>query len=124
MRKPRINAHISHKAYKHLTEAAAPPGKSKAAIVDAALAAFLAPETDDRRDALILKRFDRIDQRLDRIEQDLVITSETLALFVRYFLTVTPQPSVRDRAGAQAKGRERFEQFLGQVIKRIRQVAT
>jgi hypothetical protein len=119
MRKPRLNAYISHKVDKRLNEIAARPGVSKAAIVDAALAAFLDPDDENRRDAAILKRLDRIDARLDRLEQDLTITSETLALFIRYMLTVTPPVSERDRSALQAKGRERFAQLLEQVARRV-----
>ena len=119
MRKPRINAYISHEVYKRLSEIAARPGVSKAAIVDSALAAFLSPDGDERRDAVIMKRLDRIDNRLDRLERDVLITSETLALFVRYMLTVTPPVPERDRQATQAKGRERFGQFLEQVAKRV-----
>jgi len=119
MRKPRINAYISHAVHKRLSEVAARTGGSKAAIVDAALAAFLVPEDEDRRDATILKRVDRIDGRIERLEQDMMISSETLALFVRYFMTVTPSVSEQDRTTLQAKGRDRFEHFLEQVAKRI-----
>jgi hypothetical protein len=119
VRKPRLNAYISCKVNKRLSEVASRPGVSKAAIVDAALAAFLDPDDEDRRDAAILKRLDRIDARLDRLEQDLTITSETLALFIRYMLTVTPPVPERDRSALQAKGRDRFAQFIEQVTKRI-----
>lgn len=119
MRKPRINAYISHEVDKRLSEIAARPGVSKAAIVDAALAAFLSPDAEDRRDAVIIKRLDRIDGRLDRLERDLMITSETMALFIRYMLTVTPPVTDRDRQAMQAKGRERFAQFIDQVAKRL-----
>jgi hypothetical protein len=74
--------------------------------VDAADAAFLAPEDKEQHKAAILKQLDRIDTRLDRIEQDIMITSETLAPFIRYFLTVTPRcrsataPSSKRRDGS------------------------
>jgi hypothetical protein len=119
MRKPRINAYISPKVDQRLSDVAARTGGSKAAIVDAALAAFLAPEDEEGRDAVILKRLARIDDRLERLERDMMITAETLALFVRYFLTVTPPVPEQDRSTLQAKGRDRFEHFLEQVSKRI-----
>ncbi|MEM9761261.1 MAG: CopG family transcriptional regulator [Pseudomonadota bacterium] len=119
MAKPRINVHITREVWKRLDLATQRPGVTKAAIVDAALAAFLSPEAEERRDALILRRLDRVDQRAERLERDLTVTAETLALFVRYYLTMTPPLPEQDRRAAQALGRERFEGFLDQVTKRL-----
>lgn len=119
MAKPRINVHITREIWKQLDEVAKRPGVSKAAIVDAALAAFLSPEADDRRDAAIIKRLDRIDRRIDRVERDMTVGTETLALFIRYYLTVTPPMPEQDRQAAQALGRERFDYFIEQLAKRL-----
>lgn len=119
MAKPRINVHITREIWKRLDEMAKRPGVSKAAIVDAALAAFLSPEADDRRDAAIIRRLDRMDRRIDRVERDLTVTAETLALYVRYYLTVTPPLPDQDREAAQALGRERFDYFIEQLAKRL-----
>lgn len=119
MAKPRINVHITREVWKRLDDTTKRPGVSKAAVVDAALAAFLSPEADDRRDAAIIRRLDRIDRRLDALERDLVVTSETLALHIRYYLTVTPPLPEQDRSAAQALGRERFEYFVEQLAKRL-----
>ncbi|QLC24872.1 ribbon-helix-helix protein, CopG family [Parasphingopyxis algicola] len=119
MAKPRINVHITREVWKRLDEMAKRPGVSKAAIVDAALAAFLSPEADDRRDAAIIRRLDRIDRRIDRADRDITVTAETLALFARYFLTVTPPLPEQDRQAAQALGRERFGYFIEQLAKRL-----
>ena len=58
------------------------------------------------------------------LERDAVIIAETLALFVRYFLTITPPlPAARTGAGPCRSGRERFEVFVAQVGKRARVAA-
>lgn len=119
MAKPRINVHITREVWKQLDEMAKRPGVSKASIVDAALAAFLSPEADDRRDAAIIRRLDRTDRRLDRLERDLTVSAETLALYIRYYLTVTPPLSEQDQPAAQALGRERFDYFIEQLAKRL-----
>lgn len=119
MAKPRINVHITREVWKRLDHATQRPGVTKASIVDAALAAFLSPEAEERRDALILRRLDRVDRRAERLERDLTVTAETLALFVRYYLTMTPPLPEQDRRAAQALGRERFEGFIEQVTKRL-----
>lgn len=119
MAKPRINVHITREVWKRLDHATQRPGVTKAAIVDAALSAFLSPEADERRDALILRRLDRLNGRVERVERDLTVTAETLALFVRYYLTMTPPLPEQDRRAAQALGRERFEGFIEQVTERL-----
>ena len=40
------------------------------------------------------------------------ITADTLALFIRFWLTITPPLATEDQASAQVKGRERFEGFV------------
>ncbi|MDA8258053.1 MAG: CopG family transcriptional regulator, partial [Betaproteobacteria bacterium] len=51
----------------------------------------------------------------DKLERDQNILIETLALYVRYFLTVsTPVPEAHQEA-ARAQGRARFEQFIEQL---------
>ncbi|WP_298307361.1 CopG family transcriptional regulator [uncultured Erythrobacter sp.] len=119
MAKPRINVHITREVWRQLDDMTKRPGVSKAAIVDAALAAFLSPEADDRRDAAIIRRLDRLDRRLDAIERDLTVTAETLALHIRYHLTTIPPLPEQDRQAAQALGNERYEYFVGQVAKRL-----
>ena len=119
MAKPRINVHITRDVWRRLDHATQRPGVTKAAIVDAALAAFLSPEAEERRDALILRRLDRVDRRAARLERALTVTAETLALFVRYYLTMTPPLPEQDRRAAQALGRERFEGFIEQLAKRL-----
>ena len=119
MAKPRINVHITREVWKRLDHATQRPGVTKASIVDAALLAFLSPEAEERRDSLIIRRLDRVDRRVERLERDLTVTAETLALFVRYYLTMTPPLPEQDRRAAQALGRERFEGFIEQVTKRL-----
>ncbi len=63
----------------------------------------------------IAKRLDRLSRQADRMERDQNIQIETLALFIRYFLTVsTPVPEAHQDA-ARAQGRARFEQFVEQL---------
>lgn len=119
MAKPRINVHISQSSWRTLDELARRPGVSKASIVDAALQAFFAPEADGRRDEVILRRLDRLNGRLDRLERDLNVNAETLALFIRYYMTMTPPLPEQERDTAQALGKERFEYFIEQVTRRL-----
>ncbi len=89
----RLNLFIQPEHAKRLEELAAKKGVSKSSIVAAALASWLSPDAGDQREAAIAKRLDRLSRQADRLERDQNIQIETLALFVRYFLTVsTPIP--------------------------------
>ena len=98
---------------------AARRGVTQTALVDAALRGFLTPEAADRRDEVLIRRLDRITRSLGRLSRDHVVISETLALFVRYFLVVTPPVSDDEQDAARALGLERFEYFVTQLAERI-----
>lgn len=85
---------------------------SRSAIVEAAVASFLSPDDADRREAAFTRRMDRLSRQIQRLERDLGITAETVALFVRFWLTITPPLPGDAQATAQIKGRERYEGFI------------
>ena len=115
MSRTRLNLFIEHEHAKRLDELAAMKGLSKSSIIAAALASFLSPDGGDQREAALAKRLDRLSRQLEKLERDQNILIETLALYVRYFLTVsTPVPEAHQEA-ARAQGRARFEQFIEQL---------
>ena len=115
MSRTRLNIFIEHEHAKRLNELATMKGLSKSSIIAAALASFLSPDSGDQREAAIAKRLDRLSRQFDKLERDQNILIETLALYVRYFLTVsTPVPEAHQEA-ARAQGRTRFEQFIEQL---------
>lgn len=111
----RLNLFIQPEHAKRLDELAAKKGVSKSSIVAAALASWLSPDAADQREAAIAKRLDRLSRQFEKLERDQNILIETLALFVRYYLTVsTPLPEAHQEA-AKAQGKARFEQFIEQL---------
>jgi hypothetical protein len=111
----RLNLFIQPEHAKRLDELAAKKGVSKSSIVAAALASWLSPDAADQREAAIAKRLDRLSRQAERMERDQNIAIETLALFIRYYLTVsTPVPEAHQDA-ARAQGKARFEQFVEQL---------
>jgi len=119
MPKPRINIHISPEAAKLLDHASHQGASTKASIVDAALKSLLAPNSDDRELSILIKRFDKMTRALERLADDATAQSETMALYVLYYLCITPPLPEQSRAGAEALGRKRFEHFIGQVGDRL-----
>lgn len=119
MTQHRLNLFIQPEHAKRLDELAAKKGVSKSSIVAAALAAWLSTDAGEQREAAIAKRLDRLSRQLERLERDQAILIETLALYVRYFLTVsTPLPEAHQEA-ARAQGRARFEQFVEQLARHL-----
>ena len=117
--KPRLNVHVSDELFERVETHAKRPGVTKAAVVEAALLGFFSKEFDDQRDGALIRRLDRITRQYDRLERNLTITTETLALFIRFFLTVTPPLPDADQDAARALGKERFEYFTSQLARRL-----
>ena len=56
---------------------------------------------------------------MQRLERNVGISTETLALFVRFWLTITPPLPSDAQAAAQVKGRERYEGFIEALGRRL-----
>lgn len=109
---PRIHPYICEDNYVRLRALAARPGHNESEIVDRALSAFFGHEMDDRRDAALIRRLDRMTRQSDVLKRNQIISAEAFALFMRYFLTVIPPVPDADKAAAQAQGAGRFEKYL------------
>lgn len=92
---------------------------SQAAIVEAALASFLSPDGADRLEAAISRRLDRVSRQVDRLEWNAGLSNETIALFIRFWLTANPPMQEEARAAAQAMGKERWERFVESLARRM-----
>lgn len=112
--KPRHHLYLDDELTERLDALAAKPGSSKSAIVADALRAYLARRGAKELDDLLKVRLDRMGAQLNRIERDQQVVLESLALFVRYQLTVTAPLPEPDQA-ARAVGQDRFQAFIDQV---------
>lgn len=98
---------------------AARRGQSRSLIVEAALASFLSPDDDERREAVQAKRMDAVDRRLSRVERDVGISVEMMALFIRFWLSNTPTLSESERAARQKLGGDRYDGFVAALGRRL-----
>lgn len=115
MSRARLNLFIQPEHAKRLNELAIKKGVSKSSIIATALASWLSPDSGDQRETAIAKRLDRLSRQFERLERDQNILIETVALYVRYYLTVsTPVPEAHQEA-ARAQGKLRFTQFVEQL---------
>jgi len=94
------------------------PGASKSRILAEGLAAFLNRKGADELELRFMTRLDRLSSQLARIERNGQIELESLALFVRYMLTVNAPLPEGDKA-AQAIGRDRFNAFVERVAQQL-----
>jgi hypothetical protein len=115
----RMNVYFPPEMLRQIADLADRKKLSRSAIVEAAVASFLSPDGADKREAAFARRLDRLSRQLQRLERDLGVTAETLALFVRFWLTITPPLPNDAQAAAQAKGRERFEGFIETLGRRL-----
>lgn len=92
---------------------------SPAVLVEMALTSYLSPDGADQLESALSRRLDRINRQLDRMERHIAITNETLALFIRFWLTQTPAIPDAAQPAAQAKGKERYEGFVEAVGRRL-----
>lgn len=92
---------------------------SQAAVVEAALSSFLSPDGADRLEAAISRRLDRVGRQLDRLEWNVGLSNETMALFIRFWLTANPPLPDEARAASQAMGKERWERFVEALSRRM-----
>jgi len=113
--KPRIHPYISPLNYSRVRALAERPDMSESSVVDKALSAFFTSAHDDQRDAALIRRLDRLTRQFDRLEQKDTVLGETLALFIRYFLMVTPKIPAAQLDAARADGEHQFENFLEQL---------
>lgn len=92
---------------------------SQAMVVEAALETFLSPDGAEQLEAALSRRLDRLSRQADRIEQQSLIANEAVGLFVRFWLANTLALPEAALASQQAKGRERYENFLTALGRRI-----
>ena len=119
MPKVRLNAYFDPDLFDRLEAMATSRRVPKTHIVEAALASFLTPDEADQREAALTRRLDRMTRAIERLERDLEIASEALALFIRYWLTTTPPVPEDLREAAQAKGKERYSGFVESLGRRL-----
>jgi hypothetical protein len=117
--KRRLSVYLEPALMAQLTELAKRKKQSMSLVAEAAIASFLTPDDSERREAAVTRRLDRLVRQADRLERDLVVSVEAMALFIRYWLTITPSIPDDFQVVAQAKGRDRFASFLQMLGQRL-----
>jgi hypothetical protein len=117
--KSRLSVYLDPALMRQLAELAELKKKSMSLVAEIAIMSLLTPDEADRREAAVVRRLDRLTRQVERLERDLAISVEAMALFIRYWLMITPSVPNDFQAVAQAKGRERFASFLQMLGQRL-----
>src|SRR3984893_11748180 len=117
--KHRLSVYLDPGLMAQLNDLADRRGQPKSLVAEAAIAAFLTPDDSDRRKAALARGLERLARQAERLERDLTISVEALALFVHYCLSLIPTLPERAQAAAQAKGRECFASFVETLGRRL-----
>lgn len=119
MKKKRLSAYIDPDIMNALADYAAKRDVSLSLIAEAAIASFLSPDAAERKEAAVTRRLDQVDRRTQRVERDIGVATETLALFVRFWLSSTPALPESAQAEARAKGLQRYDGFVAALGRRL-----
>jgi hypothetical protein len=117
--KARMNVYFEPELLQKVDELAARRSLSKSLIIEAAVASFLSPDAEDRREAAFTRRLDRLTRQNEQLERHVGILSEALALFVRFWLTVTPPMPESEQELARKTGAERYRAFVEALGRRV-----
>ncbi len=118
-KKNRLSVYLEPDIMKALAEYAARRAQSRSLVAEAAIASFLSPDAAERQEAAMTKRLDQLDRRMSRLERDLVISVEMLAVFVRFWLTANPPLPEPAQAAARAQAGDRYDAFVAALGRRL-----
>lgn len=118
-KKAQISVYLDPATMGLLADYAARRDQPQSLIAEAAIASFLSPDAAEQREAAIAKQLDHLDRRMARLERDLGIAVETLAVFVRFWLATTPALPEPAALAARAKAGERYEAFVAALGRRL-----
>ncbi|VDC49832.1 CopG family transcriptional regulator [Brevundimonas mediterranea] len=117
--KSRMNVYFEPDLLKKVEALALRRNVSKSAVIEAAVASFLSADASERLEAVFARRMDKLGRQVEGLDEDLAILGETLSLFIRFWLTVTPPLPDSAQTSARAKGAERFDGFLQSLGRRL-----
>lgn len=118
-RKQRLSVYLDPTVMNRLAEHAARRDHSLSLVAEAAIESFLSPDAAERQEAAITKRLDQLDRRMTRMERDVGIAVESLAVFIKYWIATTPTLPEPAAQAARAKAGERYDQFVTALGRRL-----
>lgn len=93
--------------------------RPKSEIVRAAVASFMSPDGSERSEAALLRRLDRMNSRIERLEKEAQVGNEALAIFIRTWLGTAPVVQAADEPATRALGQSRYAKFIEALGRRV-----
>lgn len=119
MSKKRYTLYLSRPLARKFDLVAQKRNGAKSALVEEALRASLEPQQHPGVEEGLARRLNELSKAVATIKRDVAIVTETLALFVRYYLTITPPLPQSEQEPARLLGKERFQVFVAQIGRRL-----
>ncbi|MGE0183982.1 MAG: hypothetical protein AB7F91_13335 [Parvularculaceae bacterium] len=117
--KRRISIYLGADAERLLNRAIEDRGASMSGVIEAAIKAMLDEDAKRSDLALLADRVNKLARAAERIADETTAQTETLALFILYYLCITPPLPESTRLAAEALGKKRFDRFIGQVSEKL-----
>ena len=105
----RLNVYFPPELARQIDELAIRRRISRSAIVEAAVASYLSSDGADRMEAAFARRLDRLSRQIQRLERNTGLSTEALALFVRFWL----RDAAATRRGSGSCAGERTQALRG-----------
>jgi hypothetical protein len=103
--KLRINVYLEPSLLGQVETLARRQKLSKSHVIESAVASLLSADSADRFEAAFARRLNHLTRQVERVERSVAISTEALALFVKFWLTTTPPVPDRYASFVQALGR-------------------
>ncbi len=119
MSKKRYTLYISRPLARRFDLIAQQRNGAKSALVEDALRVALEPQQHTGIEEALTRRLNELNRVVGGLRREMSVATETLAIFVRYFLTVTPPLPQDEQEPARLLGRERYQVLLTEVGRRV-----
>jgi hypothetical protein len=108
--------YVSEQLEQRLKSYCAATHTTESAVIAAALEQYL---TGTSELGLLVRRLDRLDRLLQRIQRDAGFYGEAFALWLKVYYTYTPQLPDAQKPFARASANHRYGQFVAELARRL-----
>jgi hypothetical protein len=122
--KIKLTVYVSRIVAEQLDFACKDKTKNKSKLTETALSQLLCPQREDHQDAAMPRRLDRLTRDVGVINRHQQIVIESLGLFIRHYLIMSPPMPPSEQQAAQAIGQQRFQRFIEQLGRRLASTTT
>jgi hypothetical protein len=122
--KIKLTVYVSRIVAEQLDFACKDRTKNKSKLTETALSQLLNPKSEDQQDGAMPRRLDRLTREVGVINRHQQIVIESLGLFIRNYLIMSPQLPPSEQQAAQAIGHQLFQRFVEQLGRRLASATT